>query len=76
MNGYELIRKIQAKMQDPIFSRKFNALAQELNSIPGLQQEIMRIAQLSNEKDRKKAMAKLPEDVKKSVAELFQMLNS
>ena len=50
MNGYELIRKLQSKMQDHNFAQKFNRLAQELNSIPGLQQEIMRIAQITNER--------------------------
>lgn len=54
MNGYELIRKLQSKMQDPNFAQKFNRLAQELNSIPGLQQEIMRIAQITNERERQK----------------------
>ena len=43
MNGYELIRKLQNKMQDSNFAQKFNRLAQELNSIPGLQQEIIKI---------------------------------
>lgn len=76
MNGYDLIRKLQVKMKDPNFSRRFNQLAQELNSIPGLQQEIMRIAQMTNERDRQKAIKKLPENVKKSVSELLQLLNN
>ncbi len=54
MNGYELIRKLQSKMQDSNFAQKFNRLAQELNSIPGLQQEIVRIAQMTNEEKGKK----------------------
>ena len=74
MNGYELIRKLQNKMQDSNFAQKFNRLAQELNSIPGLQQEIIKIAQMTNE--RQKAIKKLPDNVKKSVAELIQLLNN
>lgn len=63
-------------MQDPNFAQKFNRLAQELNSIPGLQQEIMRIAQITNERERQKAIKRLPDNVKNSVAELIQLLNN
>ena len=76
MNGYELIRKLHNKMQDSNFAQKFNRLAQELNSIPGLQQEIIKIAQMTNERERQKAIKKLPDNVKKSVAELIQLLNN
>ena len=76
MNGYELIRKLQNKMQDSNFAQKFNRLAQELNSIPGLQQEIIKIAQMTNERERQKSIKKLPDNVKKSVAELIQLLNN
>lgn len=76
MNGYELIRKLKNKMQDSNFAQKFNRLAQELNSIPGLQQEIIKIAQMTNERERQKAIKKLPDNVKKSVAELIQLLNN
>lgn len=76
MNGYELIRKLQVKMQDPNFARKFNSLAQQLNSIPGLQQEIMKIAQMNNDRERQKAIKKLPDNVKSAVSELIQLLNS
>ena len=76
MNGYELIRKLQNKMQDYNFAQKFNRLAQELNSIPGLQQEIIKIAQMTNERERQKAIKKLPDNVKQSVAELIQLLNN
>ena len=76
MNAYELIRKLQVKMQDPTFSRKFNKLANDLNATPGLQQEIMRIAQISNENERNKAISKLPDHVKQSVNELLKLLNS
>lgn len=75
MNGYELVRKLQQKMQDPTFAKKFNKLANEINSMPGVQQEIMRIAQISNEKDRDKAVEKLPDKVKKSVGEMLRLLN-
>ena len=76
MNGYELIRKIHSKMQDPNFAKNFNRLDKELNSIPGLQQEIMRIAQITNERERQKAIKRLPDNVKNSVAELIQLLNN
>lgn len=76
MNGYELVRKLQQKMQDPVFAKKFNSLASDLNSMPGLQQEIMRISQIANEKERDKAISKLPDKVKKSVSEMLKMLNS
>lgn len=75
MNGYELIMKIQQKMQDPVFSKKFNEMVQELNQIPGLQQEVMRIAQMQNEKKRNKAIEKLPERSKKAVSEILSLLN-
>lgn len=76
MNAYDLIMKIQHKMQDPAFAARFNNLAQELNSIPGLQQEVMRIAQLDSEKKRQKAIDKLPERAKKSVKEMLSIINS
>lgn len=57
MDGYELIMRIQQKIQeDPNFAAKFNELGQKLNSIPGLEQEVMRIVQISDEKKRKKLL--------------------
>lgn len=54
MDGYELIMRIQQKIQeDPNFAAKFNELGQKLNSIPGLEQEVMRIVQISDEKKEK-----------------------
>lgn len=76
MNPYELIMKVQQRMQqDPVFAQKFGRLTQDLNSIPGLQQEVMRIMQL-DEKKRRKALDKLPDNVKRSVKEMFDLLNS
>lgn len=76
MNGYELVRRLQQKMQDPTFAKKFNKLANDLNGMPGLQQEIMRISQINNEKERDKAIERLPDKVKKSVSEMLKLLNS
>lgn len=76
MSPYELIMKVQQRMQqDPMFAQRFAQVTQELNSIPGLQNEVMRIMQL-DEKKRKKALDKLPDNVKRSVKELFNLLNS
>ena len=77
MNPYELIMKIDRKMkQDPNFANRFNKLVAELNRTPGLQQEVMRIAQIQDEKKRKKALENLPDNIKQSVAEMFRLLNS
>jgi len=76
MNAYELIMKIQQKMQkDPSFSQKLNNLVKDLNNTPGLQQEIMKIAQMDNEKKRQNALDKLPEKVKRSVVEIINIIN-
>ena len=62
MNPYELIMKIDRKMkQDPNFANRFNKLVAEFNRTPGLQQEVMRIAQIQDEKKRKKALENLPD---------------
>ncbi len=76
MNGYELIMTIQNRMKDPVFAQQFNALVNELNNIPGLQQEVMRIAQITDEKKRKKAVDKLPVRAKNIVQQIFTLLNS
>lgn len=76
MNGFELIMKLKQKMQDPVFAQKFNNAVGELNNIPGLQQEVMKIAQIDNEKKRQKAIDHLPDKAKKSVTELLNLLNS
>lgn len=76
-NPYELIMKIQRRMQsDPNFARKFNALVQTLNNIPGLQQEVIRIAQIRDDKQRQNAIDKLPSQVKDTVKELMRLMNS
>lgn len=76
MNPYELIMKIDKKMkEDPVFANKFNRLVGELNRTPGLQQEILRIAQIKDESKRQKALNNLPDNIKQSVAEMFRLLN-
>ena len=76
MNPYELIMKIDRKMkEDPVFANKFNRLVGELNRTPGLQQEILRIAQIKDESKRQKALNNLPDNIKQSVAEMFRLLN-
>ena len=76
MNPYELIMKIDRKMkEDPVFANKFNRLVAELNRTPGLQQEIMRIAQIKDESKRQRALNNLPDNVKQSVAEIFKLLS-
>lgn len=76
MNPYELIMKIDKKMkEDPVFANKFNRLVGELNRTPGLQQEIMRIAQIKDENKRQRALNNLPDNVKQSVVEMFKLLN-
>ena len=53
MNAYQLIMKIQRKMQrDPAFSARLNNILNQLNSVPGLQQEVMKIAQIEDERKR------------------------
>ncbi|MFR5264681.1 hypothetical protein [Clostridium sp.] len=76
MDGYELIMRIQQKMQeDPNFAAKFNELGQKLNSIPGLEQEVMKIAQISDEKKRKKAIDKLPSSARRAINEFMRLIN-
>ena len=75
MNAYDLIRKIQGRMQDPVFAERFNRIVSEFNTIPGVQQEVMRIAQIEDEKKREKAISRLPDRAKKLVRELNSLLN-
>ncbi|VYU28235.1 hypothetical protein [Clostridium tertium] len=75
MNNYNLIMRLQAKMQDPRFAERFNRIASELNSIPGVQQEVLRIAQIDDEKRREKAISRLPDRVKQLVREIVSLLN-
>ena len=76
MNAYELIMKVNQKMNtDPQFAAMFNNLLQDLNRNPGLQQQIMSIAQITDEKKRQKALNQLPDNVKNSVKLMLQLLN-
>ncbi|MBC5630097.1 hypothetical protein H8S20_14595 [Clostridium sp. NSJ-6] len=74
MDAYQLIGLLQQKMKDPRFASRFNQLAEELNSIPGLQQRVMQIVQIDNEKKRQKELDKLPSKAKSIVKELLEML--
>lgn len=77
MNGYQLIMKIQQKMQqDQNFANKFNQAVANLNKIPGLQQQVLKIAQINNEAERQRALDRLPQEAKHSVEELLKLLNS
>lgn len=62
------------RWEDPAFANKFNRLVAELNRTPGLQQQIMRIAQIKDEATRQRALNNLPENIKQSVAEMFKLL--
>lgn len=77
MNPYELITMIQSRMQqDPVFAMKFNQLVQRLNSMPGLQDEVMRIIKIQDDRKRQKAINKLPGSVKSTVEEMIRLINS
>lgn len=77
MNAYQLIMKLQQKMQtDPSFANKFNSAVSQLNSIPGLQQQVLKIAQMNSESQRQRALDKLPPEVKKTVTEILQLLEN
>lgn len=77
MNGYELIMKLQRRIQqDPNFANRFNKAVSDLSSIPGLQQEVLRIMQINNEVQRQKALDNLPKKAKHTVQELLQLLNN
>lgn len=75
MNPYQLIVKVQQKMQnDPKFANKFNEAVTNLNKIPGLQSKVLQIAQISNDVQRQRELDKLPKEVKKSVEEILSLL--
>lgn len=75
MNPYQLIVKVQQKMQsDPKFANKFNEAVANLNKIPGLQSKVLQIAQISNDVQRQRELDKLPKEVKKSVEEILSLL--
>lgn len=74
MDAYQLIAVLQQKMQNPRFARRFNKLAEELNTIPGLQQKVMQIVQIEDEKTRQRELDKLPPRAKEIVKELTELL--
>ena len=67
--------KVQKAMQDPEFAAKFNELVKNLNSIPGLQEEVIRIVKIEEPKRRQKALDKLPREVKIQVEEMMKLLS-
>ncbi|OOM74108.1 hypothetical protein [Clostridium sp. BL-8] len=76
MNPYQLIVSVQQKMQqDPEFSNRFNKAVSDLNRVPGLQQKVIQIAQLSSEEQRQEAMDKLPKDAKHAVKKILSLLD-
>lgn len=77
MNPYELIMMVQQRMQkDPLFAQKFNTIINNLNSIPGLQQEVIKIININDPKKRQKAVDRLPSQAKQYVDELIKLINS
>lgn len=77
MNPYQLIMKVQQQMQqDPNFANKFNKVVAELNSVPGLQQQVIKIAQINDEAQRQQIIDKLPRDAKHAVKGLLELLSS
>lgn len=76
MSGYQLIMKVQQKMQDPVFAQRFYKTVGDLKGVPGLQQEVLRIAQIQDERKREKALDKLPSKVKKAVQDLLSMIEN
>ena len=77
MNPYELIMMVQQRMQkDPVFAQRFNAIINNLNSIPGLQQEVIKIININDPRKRQKAVDRLPSQAKHYVDELIKLINS
>ena len=75
MNPYQLIVKVQQKIQnDPNFANKFNEAVGKLNKVPGLQNKVLQIAQISNDVQRQRELDILPKEVKKSVEEILKLL--
>lgn len=76
MNPFQLIMKVQQRMQqDPDFARKFNKAMYELNSIPGLQQQVIQLAQMNDDTQREQSIDRLPKDAKRSVKEILKLLS-
>lgn len=75
MNPYQLIMTVQQKMQqDQNFANKFNKAVSELNNVPGLQQQVIRIAQINDEAQRQQVIDKLPKDAKHAVKGILELL--
>ena len=76
MNPFQLIMKVQQRMQqDPGFANKFNRAVSELNNIPGLQQQVIKIAQINDENQRQQVIDRLPSNAKKAVKGILELLN-
>ena len=76
MNPFQLIMKVQQRMQqDPSFANKFNKAVSELNSVPGLQQQVIKIAQINDETQRQQVIDRLPKDAKVAVKGILELLN-
>lgn len=76
MNPYQLIMQVQQRMQqDQGFANKFNKAVSELNNVPGLQQQVIKIAQINDETQRQQVIDKLPKDAKHAVKGILDLLN-
>ena len=76
MNPFQLIMKVQQRMQqDPNFANKFNKAVSELNNVPGLQQQVIKIAQINDEAQRQEVIDRLPRDAKHAVKQILELLN-
>ena len=77
MNPFQLIMQVQQRMQqDPEFAGKFNKAVSKLNSVPGLQQQVIRIAQINDEAQRQEVIDRLPRDAKHAVKQILELLNN
>lgn len=73
-NGFQFFMMLQNRLQtDPVFAAKFRELAAKLQQVPGLQQQVMQIMTLP-EKQQQAAINRLPDSVKQTVAEIFNLL--
>lgn len=76
MNPFQLIMKVQQRMQqDQNFANKFNKAVSELNNVPGLQQQVIKIAQINDEAQRQQVIDRLPQDAKVAVKGILDLLN-
>lgn len=75
MNPYELISKINERMRDPNFAARFNNASNVISNIPGLQQEVMKIAQIKDPNTQNAAIDRLPREAKEAVQDILSLLN-